>query len=387
MEKQRLIYWREWHERQNRVSRKNRPPYEETGKKGIGIFSIFGYTFFMLKENGVTIPIVFAANEYFIPYTSAMIQSIMENASPENQYRFFILHSGISAVVLNMLSSQTKNYPYCIIEGINISERIKGCNFFTANRPDITAETYYRLYIPELLSDYDKVIYLDGDMICRSDISRLFAFDIGDNFIGAARDCTGISGLIRYGAYKDKTCFDFKANARNLIDCYNAGVMIFNIRQFQKTISITELLDLALSRKWANHDQDILNFVTESRTFFLPYSWNFTIEENACYLPETLAKEYAEAERQVKIFHFAGPQRKPWKNSCFVDYAYIPYFTLFWKYAFKTPFLDTIIARMEEEHILGGSYEPFVINQIKQRNGGICFILKCLTAWMRRNRA
>jgi len=30
-------------------------------------------------------PIVFASNDYFVPYISAMMQSVMENARPDNQ--------------------------------------------------------------------------------------------------------------------------------------------------------------------------------------------------------------------------------------------------------------------------------------------------------------
>ena len=334
----------------------------------------------MNKPNNI-IPIVFASNEYFIPYTAAMIQSIMENASPENRYRFFILHAGIYTATLDMLSSQIAKFPYCSLENIDLSSRIKGYGFFTANRPDITQETYFRLFIPELLAGYDKVIYLDGDMICRSDISKLYAFDLGDNLVGAARDIAGLNSFFRDGKNADTDYYDVKSNMNDPCDYFCAGMLIFNNKQFRQKIAAAELLDLALSRKWKAHDQDVLNFVAKDRILFLPYSWNFVAPENTNYLPENLVQEYAEAVGHEDIIHFAGG-KKPWINP-----VYIRYFEFFWMYASRTPFLDTIIARMEQKHLLDGSYEPFVIEEIKHRNGGLRFILKCLKAWMQRSRA
>jgi lipopolysaccharide biosynthesis glycosyltransferase len=333
-----------------------------------------------MNQNNV-IPIVFASNERFIPYTAAAVQSIMENAAPPNQYRIYILHAGISAAILDKLSSQSAQFPHFSIEGIDVSSRIKQYHFFTANRSDITQETYYRLFIPELLSDYEKVIYLDGDMICRSDISKLYDYDLGDNLIGAARDIAGLNSFFRDGKNTDDKYYDVKSNMDNPCDYYCAGMLLFNNKELQKTISTKELLDLALSRKWKSHDQDVLNFLSLGKTLFLPYSWNFIHAENTDYLPENLVKEYVSAQGHEDIIHFAGVREKPWLSP-----VYVRHFELFWKYAARTPFIDTIIERMTEKNLVGESYEPFVINEIKHRNGGLRFILKCFKAWTQRTR-
>jgi lipopolysaccharide biosynthesis glycosyltransferase len=333
-----------------------------------------------MNQNTV-IPIVFASNEHFIPYTSAMIQSIMENACPENQYRIYILHSGISAAILDKLSSQSVQFPHFSIEGIDISCRVKHYHFFTENRCDITQETYYRLFIPELLAEYDKVIYLDGDMICCSDISKLCAFNLGNNLIGAARGIAGLNSFFRDGKNTDDDYYDVKSNIDNPCNYFCAGMLLINIKKFQETISTEQLLDLVLSRKWKSHDQDVLNFLSLGKTLFLPYSWNFIHAESTDYLPENLVKEYACAQGHEDIIHFAGVREKPWLSP-----VYVQYFELFWKYAARTPFIDTIIERMKENHLIGERYEQFVINEIKHHNGGLRFILKCFKAWTQRAR-
>jgi alpha-N-acetylglucosamine transferase len=47
-------------------------------------------------------------------------------------------------------------------------------------------------FIPEMFSSYEKVIYLDCDLICCADIAELYKTNLGDNLLAAARDSSGI---------------------------------------------------------------------------------------------------------------------------------------------------------------------------------------------------
>jgi lipopolysaccharide biosynthesis glycosyltransferase len=216
-------------------------------------------------------------------------------------------------------------------------------------------------------------------MICRTDISELYNIELGNKIIAAARDIAGINRFYRDGKDADKQYWDTKSNMNNPADYYCDGMVVFNITEFRTIISTQELLDLAISRKWKCHDQDILNYVTEGKTLFLPYSWNFITAENTDFVPEALKKEYIEAENSVKIIHFAGVREKPW-----ISPVYVKNFEYFWMYAMRTPLINTIITRMIDRHIIGAGYEDFVIDEIKHRNGGLRFILKCIIAWIGR---
>ena len=60
----------------------------------------------------------------------------------------------------------------------DVSQVIEKYNL-TTNNPHISVETYYRFLIQDLLPYYDKVLYLDSDLIIRGDVSELFATDLG----------------------------------------------------------------------------------------------------------------------------------------------------------------------------------------------------------------
>lgn len=112
------------------------------------------------------------------------ISSLMMNAKEDTFYDIFILYSSkieLEKEQLNKLSVLYKNCKinYKVVDGtFDNAFEIRG----------ITAATYYRLLIPELIPEYDKIIYADVDIIFRMDLSSVYHFDLGNNYIAATRE-------------------------------------------------------------------------------------------------------------------------------------------------------------------------------------------------------
>ena len=51
--------------------------------------------------------------------------------------------------------------------------------------PEITETMWYRIYLPELLPDVARVLYLDGDIIAMDTLEPLWATALGDHLVGA----------------------------------------------------------------------------------------------------------------------------------------------------------------------------------------------------------
>jgi lipopolysaccharide biosynthesis glycosyltransferase len=278
---------------------------------------------------------------------------------------------------MELLRGQIKKFTQFSIEFIDVGKNIDGYNFHLNNtdqQTGIPVETYFRLLIPELFSNYKKVIYLDGDMICRIDISDLYEIDIGNNLLASSRDIPLITSYYKLPESKRKKlkCID---------DYFIAGMLVFNIEEFAKTISISELLDLAASRRWEYQDQDVLNTVSAGKLFMLPMEWDFIYEGDVKYMPPHLQDEYLRAKENPKIIHFAGQYLKPWRSS-----VYVPYFELFWKHATRTPFIDTILERMWKNGLIGRTYKERVFSDIKNRRQiGLRLILKAFLSRFSKN--
>lgn len=52
----------------------------------------------------------------------------------------------------------------------------------------ITRSTYQRFILPDVLADRDRILYLDGDILVRRDLSALFDADLGASATGGVRD-------------------------------------------------------------------------------------------------------------------------------------------------------------------------------------------------------
>jgi lipopolysaccharide biosynthesis glycosyltransferase len=326
-------------------------------------------------------PIIFSANDYFVPYTAVMIQSMLEYSHFDKEYHIFILHRDISLETSEMLKRQISGYSNFAIDFIDVSKFIEGYNFFTGNRNDLTIEAYFRLLIPDLFQQYEKVLYLDGDMLCHTDIADLYDIDLGVELLAATRDLGAIRDYYRLKKRKkpDKGYGIF--TVYNPDNYFNSGMLILNIKQFRETLPTKKLLDFAMSFSWKMHDQDVLNILCENHVLLLPLRWNFIYPNSNFehdnylkHLPEHLYTEYQNERNNPNIIHLAGSSRKPWEN-----WGNIPYFDDFWKYATRTPFIDIILKRMREKKLAGITcIEHAYFDVINGKGINLRFIIKCL---------
>jgi len=335
----------------------------------------------MLKGNSAlfyadSIPIVLASDNNYLPYMAVTIQSIMENASPYRKYAFFILHKEIPNESIKIFATQVAAYKQFTIDFIDVADFMDWQNLFISRH--ITVETWFRLLIPDLLCNYEKAIYIDCDMVVCTDIGELFDIDLQDRLLAAAKDIDTVNWF--YGSKTFKKVPGYHNSIpmlKNPADYFCAGLCLLNISLFRKIMPQERLLEIALSNEWDFHDQDVLNIASEGKVHFLSWHWGFYTTRNTGFFPTEIFDEYTRAGKNPKVIHFAGA--KPWKQA-----FYIPYFDQFWKYATRTPFVDTIIQRMDIPNSI--SLQEIVLARIIKKRFGFGFIFECLIARLFRNR-
>lgn len=128
-----------------------------------------------------TIHIVAVSNDEFAKHTAVMLNSLLVNKVSKNAIKIYIigLLSDENQIRLN---KSVEKY------GIKIS-------FFSIDqslfkdfkiRNHLKVEVYYRLLIPELLSEeIDKAIYLDSDLIVKEDITKLWDINNENDYLAA----------------------------------------------------------------------------------------------------------------------------------------------------------------------------------------------------------
>ncbi len=296
------------------------------------------------SENNI--PVIFACNEYYAQFCSSAILSLAEHASPENHYDLIVLGKDFSATAKSRLQATVADFPNVSVRFYDVGALFDQYHLF--ERPNISMETYYRLVIPEVFDVYDKVLYLDGDLIVLDDVAKLYAVDIGDCYLGAARDI-GHQGNLNGGDrkmmkyYKQFGCKDCK-------NFFNAGVLIMNTKQFRADFTSRFLLDLAQQGAFMFQDQDLLNILCEGRIYDVGYEWNFYGDPVESYrgwfnsfAPHEAYQKYMAAKKNFHIIHYAGNE-KPWWNPA-QEYAEI-----FWRYFRKTPYYEAFLTQRMRDY-------------------------------------
>jgi len=321
------------------------------------------------------IPIVFSSNDAFVPIMATMIQSIIENASKENNYDIIILTQDISMGYERKLKSMVEGICNFSIRVINVSPYVQGYTLYTANRKDITVETYFRLLLPELLPNHNKVLYLDGDMIANADVAELFNTDISDYLLASSRDADGIGRCYKAGdTRKDYRLKTLKL--KGLDDYFCAGMLLMNLDRFREELPTKKLLEFAASYPWQWHDQDVLNVLCEGKVKLVHMAWDVLRDVgNNRYMPDMLYKEFLESEKNPKIIHYGG-MRKPW---IYLDVERGEYF---WKYAGRTPFYQEILSVFNKKEDDKKNTIQKTVDMVRNGQLGAKFILKCIKTWL-----
>lgn len=296
-------------------------------------------------ENNVAIAV--AANDYFIPYCATFLKSVAEHGNSKKNYDILLLSQDVSDINVKKMEKLLSAWENVSLRVIDPSVLIDQYTFHI--RGHFSKETYYRLVLPELLPNYDKVLYLDSDMIAMDDVAKIYDENVDGYLLAACHDAD-TAGL--YNGYeKDKKRYTDKVlKLKEPYQYFQAGVLLLNLKEFRKRYTTKQILDFAVSENWQLLDQDILNKLCEGAVKYIDMSWNVMVDfagvrisQIIALAPRWLNEMYQEARKNPKIIHYAGPQ-KPW---------FEPEMDLgmqFWECARGTSYYEIMLSRMSERH-------------------------------------
>lgn len=273
----------------------------------------------------ITIPIAFAFDCNLIFPASVCLSSLLENANDETFYDIYILHSRDEDIERSELNRLPLFYTNCRIQYRTVD------GFFDSafEIRGITTPAYYRLLIPELIPEYDKVIYSDVDVIFRMDLSELYSMDFSDYYLAATRDL-GLN-LSKDGVEYIDSMTELEPGSY-----LQSGFIVLNSKKIREDGLVAKFKEQA-KRKLKFQDQDILNIVCKGKVKFLSLEYNMT--DYSFYYAmkerELLYKWFDDMAINNAVangnLHFNG--HKPWKKYC-VN------FDIWWEYYRKSPFYD-----------------------------------------------
>lgn len=165
------------------------------------------------------------------------------------------------------------------------------------------------------LSNIDKVLYLDGDIVVQNDLVDLYHVDLPDEYAAVVEDMKP--------KYLYKPSILKKLNIESHDAYFNSGVMLLNLSKLRKDNVSQKLYEYREHGKNFFMDQDAFNVVFKGKVKYLHPKNNFlttnrnsfNIEEiNSKYPFELGYKSYSDAYKTANIIHFSS-KHKPWNGS------------------------------------------------------------------------
>lgn len=297
------------------------------------------------EKNNIAIAV--ASNNLFIPYCATFLKSLAEHTDEKKNYDILLLSQDISDKNVKRLKTMLKTWENISLRVIDPGVLIDRYTFFV--RGHFSKETYYRLVLPELLPQYDKILYLDSDMIAQEDVADLYEENVDGYLLAACLDAD-TAGLYN-GYQKDKKKYtDQVLKLKEPYKYFQAGVLLLNLAEFRKAYTTKQILDFAVSEEWQLLDQDILNKLCEGQVKYIDMRWNVMVDYAGIRIskiialaPRKLNQMYLDARNNPAIIHYAGPQ-KPWFEPE-MDFG-----DVFWDYARGSVYYEGMLFRMCEHN-------------------------------------
>lgn len=253
--------------------------------------------------------IVVCTDKKFVRFDGVLFKSICINNKSEDICFHVVVDESVTSIDKNSLENIVKQYDNKKIFFYLMDDNVMNTFPNIRDNSTITKATYYRLAFTKILPEnIEKVLYLDGDIIIRKNIAKMFDTDIRDCAIGCIVDMDEDDDerYVRLGYDK-------------ALGYFNAGVLLINLKfwrdnnVFDKFMKVIE----QIPDKLQCHDQDVMNIVFKECKKNLPLTYNFQngfLYQHLGLNESKYAEEIKNTLSDPAIVHYTCT--KPWVKDC-----------------------------------------------------------------------
>lgn len=290
-------------------------------------------------ENNVAV--FFNCDDNYVHYLAVTLQSLIASSGGNYNYDLIILHENLSEDHKRLLRSLTGGAANFSLRFYQMGYYCRKYNIsgFPVFTKHISTTAYYRMFAPLVFKNYERIVYLDSDLIVNADISELFFMPfegksllaVVDYYINLAQSTGHDQAFRKYAAET--------LGMEDLSNYFNSGVLVLNLKKMRGKDYLSKFLEFGKINNYRYHDQNILNAALQNDTRLISPSWNFQSDAKLDS-PQTI--RYYRPFGQIKIIHFITA-KKPWKL------INLPYADIWWRHARNTPCYERLLYQMKPE--------------------------------------
>ncbi len=264
------------------------------------------------------IEIVTACDDNYVQHLGVMLCSLLENTLHREKINIWVIDGGITPVNKHKLSDFIVSIYNIKIRYLYIDQNIY-LRFPISFH--FTHTIYYRISIPILFDvSVSKVLYLDSDMIIKSDISKIWNVDISE-YYAASVEALGF----------EKRYADLNMLSESIYFC--SGLLMMNLKKWREDDVMNRVIHFIEDNqsKIQMWDQDSLNSILCGKWLPLPLDWN----QQTYFFDDEIYNKFCNREDFIKardcpsIIHYTS-SHKPWHymNDHPYKYEYFNYLKL-----------------------------------------------------------
>jgi len=199
------------------------------------------------------IPIAMGLDDNVLYPTIVTMTSLIKNKNSNTVYDFYVMHPGYFTNESKKVLSQFMKDNNCSMRLIDMGE-----DFTQYNPGPGGAVTYYRLKLPMILPEVDRMIWLDSDVLAFGDLTPMYDYNM--------------DGLCFRG-YLDPQVDALKYLKVNDDHYICAGILLMNLEEVRKEDYMMSRTFEFMDKHKGNlfqHDQTVINYMFRDKIAALP---------------------------------------------------------------------------------------------------------------------
>lgn len=282
------------------------------------------------------IPVVYSTNDNYAEYVAISAFSILDSVdkSKNNEYEINIIYTDLSIEKQEVITKSLSVFSYANVRFIDITNIINdnSINMKSLYSSHVSKEVWYRIFIPRIFKDYEKVFFIEADTIVLNDITPFFVADEkNEKMVTASLNKPAVD------------VFDSIKSNGFMVDedkIFNPGVMVFNIKKCLDNKFTENCVELLNNNNFKYADEETLNIAVNGDLCVVSSDWNeFTFNF---------------IEGKTNIIHYCD-FIKPWNYLSFVEMS-----EKFWYFAEKSKLKDEVI----QKGIKNKTFENYFVNRV-----------------------
>lgn len=263
------------------------------------------------------ISIAYAPDDNYVNQTVVSMKSALEH---NEQVEFIIMYSKLSAESMQKLGAVGGSLRLIKMDESQFAD-------LTLSKW-VTVQAWFRIKLPDLCKDLDKVLYLDCDTLIRGNLDELFSLDLTDKYLAGVKDVWGVSKYVKRLGMKSGVYV-------------NSGMLLFNCDYCRKEHFFDKVVEFAKNNAKIIEfcDQDSINKVVDEHKLVISPKYNLmdTWWRGGYYeFEDEEETEYLQAKENPIIAHLTG--LKPAFKGCGNKFK-----DEWWEVAKKTKIYDELL--------------------------------------------